>query len=177
MSDRFIHTLSVLSAGWRWANFKIGGRIFAGFGVVVVVLALQAMMSHLGLNSVVEQFRAFQASTNHAYAIVEIERSALELQRSVILYTYSGYRGVVQRVLHLQRTLQSQLARAKETVQDGHSQDILRRMAEHFRQYTENFDVAVAEKGLRDELVEDKLNPLNDRMVDALGDLLNRAMR
>ncbi|MBF0181571.1 MAG: response regulator [Magnetococcales bacterium] len=161
---------------WPMMHLKIGGRIFAGFGIVVTVLAVQAVLSHLGFNTVVHRFGEYQESNANARAILEIERNALELQRGVILYTYSGYGGVVQRVLRVQRQLDEQLTRARASVPDDDCRDLVRRMEEHFRQYTENFDVAIAERELRDHLMEDRLTSLGDRIGDGLGSILNGAM-
>ncbi|MBF0261655.1 MAG: response regulator [Magnetococcales bacterium] len=165
-----------MNTPWRMFHLKIGGRVFAGFGIMVAVLAMLAVLSHLGLNNVVHRFGEYQESNGHARTMLEIERTALELQRSVMLYTYSGYEGVLQRVLHSQRNLDNRLTQAKDAVQNGRGRDVVERMGEHFRRYTENFDVAVEERTLRDHLVEEQLEPTHNRIVQGLDLFLNESM-
>ncbi|MBF0425196.1 MAG: response regulator [Magnetococcales bacterium] len=143
---------------------------------MVLLLASQAILSHVGSNTVVHNFESYREASANSRTVLEIERSALELQQGVMLYTYSGYSGVVQRVLQVQRHLSAQLTRARTSVQDAARQDIVRRMTEHFQQYTENFNVAVSERELRDRFVDEQLAKVSHQLGDVLGGILRAAM-
>ncbi|MBF0621894.1 MAG: response regulator [Magnetococcales bacterium] len=157
-------------------KFSIGRRIFIGFGVVIAVFILQAVIINLDFNSVVKTFGIYGQTTTSATQILEIERNVLELQRSSLAFTYSGYNGVVLRVLRLQESLRKQLNTVSSTITDPKRRAILQRMTIQFEEYVETFGAAVEERQLREELVEKRMIVLGEQAVTILSNLIDKSV-
>ncbi len=68
-------------------RFNIGARIFLGFGLVVAIFVGQSVVSNVGFDGTVENFELYGQVNAETTAIMEVERTVLELQRSVLAYT------------------------------------------------------------------------------------------
>jgi HAMP domain-containing protein len=161
---------------FRHFHFTIGNRIFFGFGLVVALLVGQAMVGNLGFDNAVTHFNRYGETNREVRTILAIERNVLDLQRSVLVFTYSGYAGVAQRVKELQETLFSQIATVRDKVTDAERSDVLRRMDDHLRLYSDNFDAAVEERTLRDRIVFEQMKAFGDEAVGLLEEIHNSAM-
>ncbi|MEO5366508.1 MAG: response regulator [Magnetococcus sp. WYHC-3] len=153
----------------------IGIQIFLGFGLVLTVLAGQALVGWLGFDRVVTLFSQYGRTNHEVRTILELERNVLDLQRGVLAFTYSGYAGVALRVRELQQVLTQQLEQVSGQVKDPARADVLRRIREHFRQYTDSFQVAVEERQLQDRLVAERMTPSGDEAVRLLEEIRTTA--
>jgi signal transduction histidine kinase/DNA-binding response OmpR family regulator len=149
-------------------HFKLGSRIFTGFGVVLAIFTAQALITNLGFDAAVDNFQRFGSLNAEAEAILEIERNALDLQRSVLAFSYTGYEGMLSPIRRLQRTLKEQAARVLASTGDTARQDRLQRMIAHFESYARDFETAVEDRRLHDQLLE--------RTESVLGESLSREL-
>ncbi len=149
-------------------HFTIGNRIFFGFGLVLIIFTGQAVVSNLGFDSAVDHFDHYGDTNHEVRAILSIERNVLDLQRNVLVFTYSGYAGVVQRVREHQKHLLEQISEVRDQVTDAERGDLLKRMADHFLLYADHFEAAVEERTLRDHLAFERMKGLGDEAVALL---------
>ncbi|MBF0625302.1 MAG: response regulator [Magnetococcales bacterium] len=153
----------------------LGTRIFVNFGLVVAIFILQAIIANLGFQNTSLDFQEFATINANATRIQEMESSVLELQRSVLAYTQSGYAGMVTRVRKLQEDLRTRLAAVGESLTDPETRVHLQGMEEHFRIYSSSFDAAVEDRSRQEQLVETRIKPLQDQGSALLARLTERA--
>lgn len=137
---------------------KLSYRVYAGFGIVLVLLGFTAYFSYLGMNNFSDEFLRYRDKTSHSISYIEINNKALELQRNVQLYTFSGYEGASSKVQLLSGELLATLQKAKADNTDHDTLDTLDRMIKHLQGYMVNFEEVVKERRIRSELVQDKMN-------------------
>ncbi|MBF0422373.1 MAG: HAMP domain-containing histidine kinase [Magnetococcales bacterium] len=143
----------------RW-RLSIGGRIFLGFGVLAAAFITQALIGNMSLHMTIDHFRLYGSSNAEVRTILEIEQNLLELQRGVLVFSYTGYGGVITRVKKVQEVLARQFHNVRLTIHDPQRSDILRRMNEHFKLYSESFQSAMEERILLDQVTLKRLAPL-----------------
>ncbi|AFL73832.1 ATP-binding protein [Thiocystis violascens] len=149
----------------------IGPRITIGFAVVLTVLVVLTLIGNLALRRASVEFdrlALYQGQTNR---ILDIERRAIDLQRRVLAYTYSGYGGIVARVRVSIRELRVQIEMAKLGTRDPEQARLLQRMSEVFRLYGDNFESTVIERGQRDRALHHDFQPLGQRIGERLVEL------
>ncbi len=105
---------------------------------------------------------------------MDIERNVLALQQSVLAYTQTGYVGVVSRVERLIATLNDQLQKIEITENNKKSQDTLRRMVGHFKNYSQHFNMALEARQHRDTMVNNQLNRRVNEISPTLTLLISR---
>ncbi|MBF0582867.1 MAG: response regulator [Magnetococcales bacterium] len=152
--------------------FSIGGRVAMGFILVLLILVVQGMASMTAMNVSADHFAAFQRASATTSLIHAMESNVVELQRSVLAYTFSGYEGVLSRIQRVQERLNRQLEQLRPELQDQRRLDLLKRMEGHFRSHSENFLAAIEEHRLRDRLAEQEV----DRPAREASELLTRLL-
>lgn len=163
----------------RWLamlNASLGARIFAGFGIVLVILAAQALTTNLRLDEAVANFKHFGHLNAEIASILDIERNALDLQRSVLAYSYTGYEGMLPRIRRLQEDLRAQTANVLSATPDAARRDRLQRMIGHFQMYARDFETAVEDRRLHDELLEEQEHKLGGFLSRELAELVDLAL-
>ncbi|MBF0287027.1 MAG: response regulator [SAR324 cluster bacterium] len=157
----------------RKLRFRISTRIFLGFGAIIGILVLQSVVAHRGFDEVNNSLGQYGATNAETIAILEIERNALELQRIVLAFTYSGYSGMITRVHMLQNSLDGQLNQVDVLITDEKRKNILKRMREHFQSYKESFEAAVDEYQSREYYIHDQMSTLANDMSGMLSQALD----
>ncbi|MBF0271953.1 MAG: response regulator [Magnetococcales bacterium] len=149
----------------------IGVRIFAGFGVILLIVVAEAVVGKLGFDNAVFYFNRHREANQVVREILELERNVLELQRGVLAYTYSGYAGVAARVKEQRQLLTTQMTRARELIHDPARLAILDRMDAHLGIYSDSFSSAIEERTLRDEMAFSQMARIGDSTVEILSRL------
>lgn len=158
-------------------GLKIRGRIIIGIGIVIGVFGIQSMVSNIGFEQTSDSLREYGKTNESTIAILEIERNALELQRSVLAFTYSGYSGMVKRVIRIQDSLKTQLNSVDAVITDDKRKDILKRMKNHFISYNTNFEAAVEELNRREQLIHSEMNELGKKISLLLSQMLEKKLQ
>ncbi|MBF0190199.1 MAG: response regulator [Magnetococcales bacterium] len=149
----------------------IGVRIFAGFGVILLIVVAEAVVGKLGFDNAVFYFNRHREANQVVREILELERNVLELQRGVLAYTYSGYAGVAERVKEQRQLLVIQMTKAREMIHDPARLAILDRMDAHLEIYSDSFTSAIEERSLRDEMAFSRMAGFGDSSVEMLSRL------
>ena len=160
-------------------QFSIGGRITIGFCLVVAMLLAQGIFGNAALQLSATRFQTYVSVDKTINEIHEIEYNVMDLQRSVLIYTFSGYEGIVSRIRKIQDTLRQQFSTVKPIIKDNERIDIIQRMEGHFQSYVENFDAALSERHLRDNAFDNKVaadaNIIFDYLSNMLGELVSQS--
>nr|CRH05088.1 putative histidine kinase with response regulator receiver domain [Candidatus Magnetococcus massalia] len=149
-------------------HMSIGARIFLGFGIILALLIILGVVGNFGVDSAARNFADYGESNQQVREVLALERNVLDLQRGVLAYTYSGYEGLAERVRDLQKVLSQQMVEARSQVVDPERAKILEQMDAHFKLYAGNFDAAVEERHLRDEMAFKQLENSGDQALELL---------
>ena len=82
-----MNTNKSVSSGRR--NLSVSARISIGFLIVMVLHVLVAVLSHYGLSESQANLAANERIRHESLRITEIEAQIGELQRNVLLYTFT----------------------------------------------------------------------------------------
>ncbi len=159
----------------RVLRLNIGKRVYLGFSLVLAVMLAEGVLSIAAFQLAASRFQSYAEVDRAVNEIHEIENNVMDLQRSVLIYTFSGYDGVVARIRLLQDTLKQQFESLKPTIQDDERKEIISRMYRHFLNYIDNFDAALGERHLGEALSK-SLNKTAAEISDALSLLLAQMM-
>jgi hypothetical protein len=72
-------------SGLSLSRLKIGTRLYAGFGLVLLLLALVGASSFKGLRSSADALEQYDRLTGDTLRIVDVERNVVALGRVVIV--------------------------------------------------------------------------------------------
>ena len=142
----------------KW-NFTLTQTIVLGFGAVLVLLVLQSVFSNLGLRDLVQGVTQTQTTHQQSLNIYLFETQVADLQRNVLAYNLSGYRGLIQRVELSHKQIAQALQSLQQGVQDEKRRFILQRMDAHLASYGKNFQAAVVNREDREILLQQELLP------------------
>ncbi|MEI6986989.1 MAG: ATP-binding protein [Rhodospirillaceae bacterium] len=154
-------------------QLNIGGRVYLGFGIVLAIQLAQGILGTTALQSAASRFQTYATVDKTISEVHEIENNVMDLQRSVLIFTFSGYDGIVSRIRRLQDTLKQQFIIIGPHIEDKARTDVLSRMEGHFRNYVDNFNAALEERHLRDELSNGQMSVLAKEISESLSTLLN----
>ena len=152
-------------------------KISIGFGIVLALHVSIAVLSHFGLERAKEQFRDYDQMTSQAEVMIEIDRDVAELQRAVLTYTYTGHKGVADRVQALHDELVVELGNAGDEVEDATLDENLARMMGFLEEYRGAFDLVMEDRSQRKSLVDQSLAVAGDEVSSILSRMLLSARR
>ena len=163
----------MVSAMAKFLQFSIGGRIAIGFCLVVAMLLAQGIFGNAALQLSATRFQTYVSVDQTINEVHDIEYNVMDLQRSVLIYTFSGYDGIVSRIRRVRSTLRQQFSTITPLIKDNARIDIIQRMEGHFKSYVENFDAALSERHLRDNAFENQVAGHAKIIFDLLSTMLS----
>ncbi len=161
----------------RWFD-GIGVRISIGFGVVLVLHLSIAVVGHVGLERSSADALLAKKMQDAAVSIVETDAAVTQIQRDVLLFTFTGHESVAERV----RSGQAQLLAKLELATGGKvggaisqaQRSVLTSMRVALESYQKHFALVVKDRDSRDQQLRYSMNPTYDRTVSGVESL--RAM-
>lgn len=146
-----------------------------GFAVVLVLLIAVGVTSYRGLQADSTRLAQYDESATTALLSTDLERVTANLQRGVQTYIHTGLPGLVESTRDLSSALSAEIESLHERVRGPELRTALERMLRHLEAYARNFEDAVVERALRNELVHDRMSVLADEATAALAELSLRA--
>lgn len=138
-------------------RITIGKQIFSGFGLVLLLILVQALVSHLGFEHMQQHFTHYIQTNEYVRDIQSMQTNMLDHQRGVLAYTYSGYKGLVNRVLTLEQRLEQQVNDAQHTSTVADETLLLQQIKAQLSLYTDHFKDAIEERIAREQLAYSEL--------------------
>ena len=89
----------------------------------------------------------------------------IELQRSVLVYSYAGYSGVLRKVEHLQETIDQKLIDVMPAAEKNEEiKQRLDRLKSHYTAYKNGFETAVKKRKALKNIQSTKFSALNEEI-------------
>ena len=157
-------------------RFKIGTRIYAGFLVVLGLMAVLACTGYLTLQRASERSKAYALVTDETAEVLSIEVRLDELRLAVLRFVLDGGADDLNQAReigsHLTARAQALNASTLEPEHRQRSSDILK----HVSDYVANVERVGAARARRDEQVEKRMNVVGMRAADNLSQIIASAM-
>ncbi|MCW2237575.1 methyl-accepting chemotaxis protein [Azospirillum canadense] len=151
-------------------RYKVGTRIYFGFAVVLVLLAVVVAVGVAGLGTVRDAFRSYAAVSSHSLQISDIDGNVAQMRRLVVNFNNSGDMTVAEQVRKVQSGLSRQL-RAGLDGAAGERRAALERMVQLFDGYVADFGKLAELRQRRDRLYDDQLVPAGEKARDTMSQL------
>ena len=151
-------------------RYKVGTRIYFGFAVVLVLLAVVVAVGVAGLGTVRDAFRSYATVSSHSLQISDIDGNVAQMRRLVVNFNNSGDMAVAEQVRKVQAGLSKQLRAALDGAV-GERRAALERMAQLFDGYVADFGKLTEVRQRRDRLYDDQLVPAGEKARDTMSQL------
>ena len=151
----------------RWIH-SIAARIGVGFGIVLVLHLIVAIVGHWGISKGLGVLEAIDQERRWTGEMVEIDRLVRDMQESVLLYAFTGHESLEARVDELHWELSERLEKAASAAEE---QPELAEMAQVLTAYQSNFELAKVDRARRKEIVDVFLVEKAREVAFAFGEL------
>lgn len=151
---------------WSVSRFSIANRFFIGFVPLLITLGTLIFSNYNNFNNFLEQFENFSEKKSEQVLFLKIEKDIFELQRNVLVFSYTGYTGIQKKISLLQDRLTSQFSLLLPIAeQNSQIKNRLDRIIVHFQYYSEGFGEVVK---LRKQLTDTKKKQLSPLLEDGV---------
>ncbi|NYZ17855.1 HAMP domain-containing protein [Azospirillum sp. RWY-5-1] len=157
-------------------RFKVGTRIYTGFGLILALLTVVAAIGYLALGSAQTGFDRYASISDNSLRIAELGRDVSDMRRNVVGFIHTGSQDSVAQVRKLQERLRTTMRDAVAATTNAERRANLDRMQRVFDAYSTNFDKLVVLRARRDELVEKQLNVMGQKARQNLTRIIETAM-
>ena len=148
-----------------FSKFSIKKQIIAGFLPVLFVLTLLVFLSHYNFQAFFKNFDALSTNTTESLIFNAIEHDMAEMQRSVLVYSYVGYSGVLNKIDYLQQKIENNFQSIKPLIETNPEiSDRYQRMIKHYHAYKNGFDDVVEEREHMRSILKTQMRPLSSEL-------------
>jgi methyl-accepting chemotaxis protein len=150
-------------------------RIYAGFAIVLVLLAVVGIISLGGIRSAISTFGVYSTNASDALRIVTIDRDVADLRRNVISYADTGDAVALQRIQDGLATLTTVVDEAIKNAEEPEVATPLKAAATVLKDYKLNVAKVVDARARRDTILP-KMVTLGGKSVDGLAEVVAAAI-
>ena len=143
---------------WLPSYHSVSGRIAIGFAIVLALHLSIAGLGHYGLNKADRDLQTQEDIRLQVELFYQIDRTVGDLQRNVLFFAFTGFRGLEMRAeqLHIQlEELLQQASCASNSVPAN--EELLADMQSHLRRHREIFAAVIADRAKRRQLLDGEL--------------------
>lgn len=155
----------------KWNNLKIGKRLFAGFGAMLVLLGGLSALSVSSIRELTESFHASSEIASDAQLVTDVATSITRLRLETAEFAASGSSSDAEDVLKTYAAFDALVEKARGEIHQQQRAAWMREIVEVRRRYLEGFEQVRALTARRDTLVAETLDPLGVAMRKKLSDI------
>ena len=146
---------------WSLSRFSILTQLLIGFLPILLSLGILIFSNYLNFNSFLEQFTSFSERTKEQVIFLKIQKDIVELQRNVLVFSYTGYSGIQKNILFLQQGLESKFTSLHPlTEQNAEIKNRFERIYHHYDAYKESFKQLIRLRSTLTEVKNKEIAPL-----------------
>ena len=142
-------------------KFKIGHRIFTGFGIILIMLCAVTVISAQGFRSIDNMSAQYEAVSANAERIATINALVAEMRRAARLYGNTGDISYIDVVAKTTKKMREYLAEAQSKTTNERQIANIRSMADQLAAYNSSFDRLIILRKNRDSLISEKMYPIS----------------
>ena len=156
-------------------RFKVGTRIYFGFIVILLLLAVVAAIGIRGFSSVDQSMGLYGTISTNAERVANINREVAEMRRNVRMFGISGDPALAAEARTSMTTLTGLLDETISRMLDPQRKAWLEDMTKLFGSYRAHFDRVVTLRTEGDNALSTVMNPLGKKTQDQFRELFRQA--
>ncbi len=159
-----------------FANQNISQRLYAGFGLVLLLVVALAVMSGFTLSHMDQSFHKYSGMTEEALLIAKLDSDMGELLLGVNRYIASSDAADMERASRAYERIRQGIGLANKQIQNPERVKLLKEIYAHSVAYENGFEQIVALINQRNALENEQLDVAGTKIrteLTALGDTLN----
>lgn len=162
--------------GFSFSNIKIGTRILAGFGLVLLVLAGLVVFAETTLGDILDGQTEYARRSSQMDILMETKAQFIELRRATTLYLLIG--GTTDVITKTGQKMEDLLAQAKEAFRRAERKQVVDKTIEYLTAYRNGLKDAMAVRDDKDLAMKEieKLRGAGQGIQDGIVSLSNDVM-
>jgi hemerythrin-like metal-binding protein len=156
-------------------NLKVSGRIYAGFGLIVLLLLALAGQSISTLGSSKERMDKYADVSENAQRVLIIRNAFANIRRNVIILIERDDANAARQVEPLRAVLTKLLPEAANATADPGRKANLSKMQEISRTYLGHYDRVATLRAAKTEAVDKRMNVLGAAARKAVSEVIHSA--
>ena len=139
-------------------KFRVGTRIYVGFGFVLAMLCVVAVLGYQAVQKGTAGLNEYATVSNNALSVETIDRQVVGLRRNTYVYYDSGSATSLKRAHDLIGLLQAGLDATIQQTRNAERQAKLRSMRALIDEYATGVDAVVEKRAKREKLVRERMD-------------------
>ncbi len=156
-------------------SVKVGTRIFAGFGMVMLLLAAIGAAAVISLRDAVDAFATEEALAGNTLRVAQIDRDFVALRRAIYVYLDKGNDADLKRANELMQSIPPMIKKAIEEMRSPERRQALGEVDKLIGDYSNAIRQLVDMRAKREELVTKEMNPRGLKARQDLGAIVETA--
>ncbi|MGE5545527.1 MAG: HAMP domain-containing protein, partial [Solirubrobacterales bacterium] len=152
----------------------VKNRIYGGFSILILFLAIVAGMAVVSLKGVGGDVRHFGSSAEDTVSVLKIDRAVADMRRAVLAFVDKGDPKIAEGIRATIASLRKDLAESARTNPEPENKAVLEEMRRILDEYATSFDRAVTLRQDRDKIIT-ALTPVGNEAVQHLSELMANA--
>ena len=157
-------------------TIKVRTRIYGGFGLVLFLLLIVAVIGLIALRSGHSGINAYAKVGDNAVRVATIKGDVAEMRRNVIIVAEKGDQKAVARVKQMQDELRKLLPEAIANTIDPTRLANLQHMQAIFEEYSTHYQRLASQQAAKEHLVKEKMNVIGAQARKNLTEVVRTAM-
>ena len=157
-------------------NIKVSTRIYGGFGVILTLLVVVAVVGLMALRSGHAGMNTYAKVGDNAIRVTTIKGDVAEIRRNVVMVAERGDTAAILRVKQMQEEIRKLLPAAIADTVDQTRLANLRRMQALFDEYSTHFERVATLQANKEHLIKEKMNLVGGHARKNLTEIVRTAM-
>ena len=158
-----------------FGQFKVGTRIYTGFIVILLLLAVVAVIGIRGFGSVDTFMGRYSTISDNAERVANINGLVAELRRNTRIFGMTGDESAATAAHEVQKKLRDLLDLTHSKMLDPKRKANLEAMTGLFEAYNADFEKVIDLRHRRDKLINEGIFVIGKQLRDDLGTLIAAA--
>ncbi|MCK5297040.1 MAG: HAMP domain-containing protein, partial [Alphaproteobacteria bacterium] len=158
-------------------RFRVGTRIYIGFGLILLMLAGLAGLSYIDFEDTLGKIDEYVRVNKNATVVSETERNTVAIRRNVLAYMTTGDEKSLKRAHELKEIFDSELNELASLIHNPEMKKRVTKMQSLFEEYASDFETAVKEKKIRDTAVKKEMNVYGKQARENITKIIHTAIK
>ncbi|BAE50382.1 methyl-accepting chemotaxis protein [Paramagnetospirillum magneticum] len=158
------------------SRFTVRARIFLGFGLVLLLLALIAIIGANGLSSATDQVEEFSRVSDNTVRVAVLVGDFTEARRNVRNYANEGDAASAKAAREQLAKVRKDIAEITGKTVNPARREALTKMSGEIDGYAANFEKMAEARAAKEKLINEQLSVLGQQAREAMASIVSGAM-